>query len=303
MKFLIMEMPHDIILSNNTMRVTGLGYYLFHTDELPPVATLQSRRKDRDNYQLCPSICSITKQLDFEVPEMFATVVAIVEEMDEVTAPEVEFDAKADFPNPFGETIDENPSFDPPHIDAIGDLGKDLRTLTNKFADSAFRSALPPELAKVPPFQIEFAELAPQLHYRHPRRLSPKYDGALRAAVDDLIRQKLAVRSYASFASPIVMAEQKDKIRMCIDFRELSGATKKMRYPLPNPSSIFQNLAGNNFFGHMDLRSGYHQLAMPEHAVNGQHLYPRSDNIDFSESHLVWRTPLLGFRELCQRLS
>lgn len=109
----------------------------------------------------------------------------IVEEMDEITAPEVEFDAMEDFPNPFDENIEETPSFDHPHIDAQCDLGKDLCTLTNKFADSAFRSALPPEPAKVPPFQIEFAELAPQLHYRYPRRLSPKYDEALRTAVDD----------------------------------------------------------------------------------------------------------------------
>lgn len=192
---------------------------------------------------------------------MFTTIMSIIEKIAEVTAPEVEFDAIEDFPNPFDENIEDQPSFDPPHIDVQGDLGDNLRVLVNKFADSAFRSALPPEPAKILPFEIEFAEI-----YRHPCRLSPKYDEVLRSAVDDLIRQKLAIRSFASSASPIVMAAQKDKVRMCIDYRELNGSTKKMRYPLPNPTSIFLNLAGNKFFGQLDLRFGYHQLAMSNHA-------------------------------------
>jgi hypothetical protein len=64
------------------------------------------------------------------------------------------------------------------------------------------------------------------------------------------------------------MAVQKDKIRMCIDYTELNSATTKMRYPLPNASAIFPNLAGNKFFASMDLRSGYHQLGLTDHASN-----------------------------------
>jgi hypothetical protein len=64
------------------------------------------------------------------------------------------------------------------------------------------------------------------------------------------------------------MVVQKDKIRMCIDYTELNSATTKLRYPLPNASSIFPNLAGNKFFASMDLRSGCHQLSLTDHASN-----------------------------------
>jgi hypothetical protein len=62
------------------------------------------------------------------------------------------------------------------------------------------------------------------------------------------------------------MAVQKDKVRMCIDYRELNSATKRLRYPLPNTASIFPNLAGHSIYGSLDLRSGYHQLGLTQHA-------------------------------------
>ena len=80
----------------------------------------------------------------------------------------------------------------------------------------------------------------------------------------DLLEQRIIDRSAAAYASPVVMAVQKDKIRTCIDYRRVNEATTKMRFPLPNPANIFPHLAGLKYFGSMDLRSGYHQLAIGE---------------------------------------
>ena len=75
-------------------------------------------------------------------------------------------------------------------------------------------------------------------------------------------------------AHPVsLLAAQKDKIRMFIDYRELNSATKRLRYPLPNTASIFPNLAGSTIYASLKLRSGYHQLSLTSHSlpVSGQH--------------------------------
>ena len=266
MPFLVMETPHDFILSMYTMTTTKLGQHIFNQQSPNPMKTPTTNPNLPNVFpQPISSITDIIDALDFNTPEVYATILSII-----VSAkPDFQEDSFVDFdllPQPFNEKINSSPTFDPPAIEAIGPLGDELRKLINKYADSVFRSSLPPEPAKVPPFEIEFAALALPVTYCPPRRLAPKYEQALKDSVKDLLDNNIAVPSHCAFASPIVMASQKDKIRMCIDYRELNSITKKMRYPLPNPSNIFQNLAGNQYFAHMDLRSGYHQLAMSPEA-------------------------------------
>jgi hypothetical protein len=153
----------------------------------------------------------------------------------------------------------------PVQIHPEGSFGAAITNLVADFHDSVFRGSLHPTPADVPLFHMEFSTNAPHLGYRPPRRLSPPLQQSLRDTVENLLKQDIITPSNSCFASPVVMAVQKDKIRMCIDYTALNSATTKMRYPLPNSSAIFLNLAGNRFFASMDLRSGYHQLGLTEH--------------------------------------
>ena len=51
---------------------------------------------------------------------------------------------------------------------------------------------------------------------------------------------------------------------MCIDYRELNKLTIKNRYPLPRIDDLFDQLQGSSVYSKIDLRSGYHQLALKE---------------------------------------
>lgn len=179
-----------------------------------------------------------------------------------------EFNPMDDFPDQFSDKIETKSNFDPANVETTGDFAQSTITLANKFAETIFRTTLPPERARVPSFHIEFSEPAPRMYYRPPLRLAPKYDEALRISIDDLLKQHIDIACHTNFASLIAMTNQKDKIRMCIDYREINSVTLKMRYPLPNPAVIFQSRTGNKYFGHMNLLSGYHLLSMPEVASN-----------------------------------
>ena len=56
--------------------------------------------------------------------------------------------------------------------------------------------------------------------------------------------------------------------RICIDYRKLNAVTVKDKYPLPNPSMIFDRLSGCQFFSKLDLRWAYYQVRVAEEDVH-----------------------------------
>ena len=55
-----------------------------------------------------------------------------------------------------------------------------------------------------------------------------------------------------------------DKIRICIDYRELNKQTVKDAYPLPLPDEVQDRLSGSKVFSKLDVHSGYCQLPVKE---------------------------------------
>ncbi|GJR13735.1 putative reverse transcriptase domain-containing protein [Tanacetum coccineum] len=51
------------------------------------------------------------------------------------------------------------------------------------------------------------------------------------------------------------------------DYRELNKLTIKNRYPLPRIDDLFDQLQGSSIYSKIDLRSGYHQLRIPEEDI------------------------------------
>ena len=71
--------------------------------------------------------------------------------------------------------------------------------------------------------------------------------------------------SQSEWASNIVIVKKKDgSLRFCVDYRQLNERTVKDSYPLPRIDDCLDCLGGANWFLTMDLRSGYHQVAMDE---------------------------------------
>ena len=69
--------------------------------------------------------------------------------------------------------------------------------------------------------------------------------------------------SSSSWGAPVLFARKKDgSLRMCIDFRSLNQRTVHDSYPLPRVEDLLDRLAGASYFSKIDLRSGYHQVAI-----------------------------------------
>jgi hypothetical protein len=64
--------------------------------------------------------------------------------------------------------------------------------------------------------------------------------------------------------SNIIPVEKKnaDKIRVCIDFRNLNKATPKDEYPMPIADMLINNAFGHRIISFLDDNAGYNQIFM-----------------------------------------
>ena len=82
----------------------------------------------------------------------------------------------------------------------------------------------------------------------------------------DLLESGRIVPSSSPYGAPILFAEKKGGggLRMCIDYRSLNSNTITDSWPLPRIDEMLARLHGAKYFSKLDLRDGYHQVAIKE---------------------------------------
>ena len=129
---------------------------------------------------------------------------------------------------------------------------------------SCFRNDMPIEPARLPPMPIDILPDVQWKPFANFRRLAPHLEDIVVEKTDALRASGLITYSRSWLRSPIVLAHQKEKYRLCVDYRPVNNATVKMSFPLPRIQSILERLAGHKFFSQFDLRQGYNQLLIKE---------------------------------------
>ena len=74
--------------------------------------------------------------------------------------------------------------------------------------------------------------------------------------------------SHSSWLASIVVAPKgDDRKRLCVDYRALNAITRTYVWPMPRVEDIFSKLGKAKFFTTLDLRSGYHHIALDQDAI------------------------------------
>uniref|UniRef100_A0ABD2W594 RNA-directed DNA polymerase n=1 Tax=Trichogramma kaykai TaxID=54128 RepID=A0ABD2W594_9HYME len=108
-------------------------------------------------------------------------------------------------------------------------------------------------------------------YYRYP----PKIKEVIQKEIDKLIKNDIIAPSNTPWLSPLWVVPKKTfdadgnkKWRLVTDFRQLNEITEGYCYPLPLTVDILERLAAANYISCVDLRSGFHQIAMDESSAH-----------------------------------
>ena len=71
----------------------------------------------------------------------------------------------------------------------------------------------------------------------------------------------LEVSKYPQWVANIVSGSKKDdKVRMCVDYRDLNRVSPKDNFPLSHINTLVDNTTKHSLFSFMDGFSGYNQI-------------------------------------------
>jgi len=113
-----------------------------------------------------------------------------------------------------------------------------------------------------------------EIHLRDPQAPKPKHRlyktspfelAECKKQIDELLARGWIRESNSAYGHPLLFVKKKDgTMRMCVDFRSLNSNTVIDKYPIPRIDELLDRLHGARVFSAIDLRAGYHQLAIKE---------------------------------------
>src|SRR6218665_1699199 len=145
--------------------------------------------------------------------------------------------------------------------EVTGDVRAQLRDLLEEYRDVLSVSELDLGRTTVTMHKIDTGDAPP---VRQPLRRQPlPHRVVVDEQLDSMLKAGTVEPAVSEWAANVVLARKKDgTLRFCIDYRQLNERTRKDSYPLPRIDECLDALAGGGWFSTLDLRSGYHQVAM-----------------------------------------
>ena len=124
------------------------------------------------------------------------------------------------------------------------------------------------DVGVIPGVEFEI-KLKPGTRPFHTRPYPHSHEKAMdsRRQIAELLAGGFITVSESSWAAPYLMVPKptrkgKKEWRMAIDYRGLNERTIKDRYPIPTMRELYAKLRGGRVFSCLDLRSGYHHIAV-----------------------------------------
>ncbi|KAH9264967.1 hypothetical protein BASA83_011479 [Batrachochytrium salamandrivorans] len=95
-------------------------------------------------------------------------------------------------------------------------------------------------------------------------QLTREKDKVMQEWIKDNLRKGFIRNSSSPHGAPCFFVKQKDKLRLCMDYRGLNKNTVKDRNPIPLISELLRTLSTGKIFTTLDLRGAYNLLRIKE---------------------------------------
>ena len=125
----------------------------------------------------------------------------------------------------------------------------------------------------------------------------------LKVQMEEMVNKGFVRSSMSPWGAPVLFVKKKDgSMRLCIDYRELNKVTIRNQYPLPRIDDLFDQLQGAKVFFKIDLRSGYHQLRVPDEDVSKTAFRTRYRHFEFLVMPFGLTNAPTAFMDLMNRI-
>nr|AAO66577.1 putative GAG-POL precursor [Oryza sativa Japonica Group]AAT77827.1 putative reverse transcriptase [Oryza sativa Japonica Group]ABF96918.1 retrotransposon protein, putative, unclassified [Oryza sativa Japonica Group] len=104
-----------------------------------------------------------------------------------------------------------------------------------------------------------------------PTFISKNFSSEFRTKLIELLKEFRDCFAWEYYEMPglrVPVIEKNDKVRVCIDFRNLNKATPKDEYPMPVADQLVDAASGHKILSFMDGNAGYNQIFMAEEDIN-----------------------------------
>ncbi|KAH9263788.1 hypothetical protein BASA83_012767 [Batrachochytrium salamandrivorans] len=95
-------------------------------------------------------------------------------------------------------------------------------------------------------------------------QLTREEDKVMQEWISENLAKGFIRNSSSPYGAPCFFVKQKDKLRLCMDYRGLNKQTIKDRNPIPLISEMLRTLSTGNIFTTLDLRGAYNLLRIKE---------------------------------------
>jgi hypothetical protein len=140
-----------------------------------------------------------------------------------------------------------------------------IAPLLKEFASTVFgepKPGVPPKRGVEHAIRLKPGSLPPPA--RPLRHQSEKDAAVMKEYVEAGLKSGTLQPSTSPYGSMALIVKKKDGTpRVVIDYRALNEVTVKNKYPLPLMDELFDRTQGARFFTSIDLRNGFHQIAIP----------------------------------------
>lgn len=157
---------------------------------------------------------------------------------------------------------------DKPDINVNPNVDSEVKQKVVELSDEKYLSACRPAVPKIDMEMNIVLKHKQPFSYRS-RRLSFVEKQKLQEILDELLERGIIRESCSPYCSPIVLVRKKntDKLRLCVDYRELNKITIRDHYPIPLIDDHLDSLRSKSYFSCLDLKSGFHHVQVAPSSV------------------------------------
>jgi len=152
------------------------------------------------------------------------------------------------------------------------DMNRDTLRVTRESLIHEFEDVFQPRLMPMPGenFKISLEFDTKSCKVRYAQHVPMAYKAKLKAGLDELVKNGIIspVSKPTDWCNPIGVTSKKnsDKIRLCVDFRQLNRSVARELYPTKSVLEACQSIERDEakVFFEFDAVKGYHQIALDE---------------------------------------